>query len=78
MAITPKSGILGADMAATIYVQFKGKMVKVAGARLPDCRNFIIRYKGMDWSGFRTLTECERQFPELEKREGDDFTVIEC
>jgi len=60
-----------------VYTQFKGKMCKVGKARLPNNRNFVITYKGMDWSGFRTLAECEKQFHELERRDGDNFAVVE-
>ena len=61
----------------TIYTQFRGKMTPLEEPSLPDNANFVIQYKGMDWSGFRTLAECQAQFPELEKREGDHFTVVE-
>jgi len=61
----------------TIFVQFHGKMVKVESPDRPQNANFVIKYKGMDWSGYRTLAECEKQFPELERREGDNFSVVE-
>jgi hypothetical protein len=61
----------------TIYQQFEGKMEKINEPRLPENANFIIRYRGRDWSGFRTLAECEKQFPELEQRQGDPFSVVE-
>lgn len=60
-----------------IYVQFHGRMTRVDSPNLPQNRNFVIQYKEMDWSGFRTLQECKDQFGELEKREGDHFTVVE-
>jgi hypothetical protein len=33
----------------------------------PNHRNFVIICGYGDWSGFCTLGECERRFPELEK-----------
>lgn len=63
-----------------IYQQFHARLVKVASPRLPENRNFVITWKGMDWSGFRTLAECEKQFPELENRYDavdDHFQVVE-
>jgi hypothetical protein len=65
-------------MKHLVYLQFHGKMTLVEppkGRR--ENANFVIQYKGMDWSGFRTLAECESQFSELEKREGDHFSVVE-
>jgi hypothetical protein len=64
-------------MDNVIYSQFRGKMTRLNKPRLPNNANFLITFKGMDWSGFRTLAECEAQFPELEKREGDHFEVVE-
>ncbi len=67
-------------MDRTVYMQFKGKMTKVAEPRLPNNANFVITYNGRDWSGFRTLAECEKQFPELESRGDatkDQFEVVE-
>ena len=67
----------------TIYVQHNGKMVKITDPTGPvDRYNFIIQWNGRDWSGFRTLAECEKQFTELEAsnhRAGnpDSYTVIE-
>lgn len=61
-----------------VYRGFRGEFQKVAEPRLPNNANFVIQWRGMDWSGFRTLEECERQFPELEARDDiEDFTVIE-
>jgi len=60
----------------TIYVQYQGAMVMVAEPAKPFNVNFVITWKGLDWSGFRTLEECVRQFPSLEK-EGDNFAVVE-
>jgi hypothetical protein len=62
----------------TIYTQFRGKMTKIADPTCPADRvNFVITYQGRDWSGFRTLTECEAQFPSLEQRDGDHFEVVQ-
>jgi hypothetical protein len=61
----------------TIYTQFKGKMVQIGEAHLPQNANFVITWKGMDWSGFRTLAECEEQFGGLESKDGDHFEVVE-
>lgn len=63
-----------------IYIGFKGKMTKVAEPQLPENANFVIQWNDSDWSGFRTLAECERQFPELEARPNNGveaFTVVE-
>jgi hypothetical protein len=60
-----------------IYIQFKGKMEKVAEPKRPTQANFVITWRGADWSGFRTLADCETQFRELEKRAGDDYAVVE-
>jgi hypothetical protein len=61
-----------------IYVQFKGKLTKVAEPKgNPENANFVITWNGRDWSGFRTLAECEKQFGELEGREDDPFAVVE-
>jgi len=63
-----------------IYTQFHGKMTKVNEPSLPQNANFVITWRGKDWSGFRTLEECEKQFPELEARKNatdDLFAVVE-
>ena len=63
-----------------IYQQFKGKFTKIAEPRLPNNYNFVILWKGMDWSGFRDLAGCEKQFAELESQEDatkDNFSVVE-
>ena len=63
------------------HVAFKGKMTAVGKPpERPDRPNFVILWDGMDWSGFRTIPECEAQFPELEARENNGverFTVVE-
>ncbi len=33
-----------------------------------DAKNFVIICPFGDWSGFRTLAECEEQFPSLEQK----------
>jgi hypothetical protein len=60
-----------------IYIQDNGSMVKVGHPTNPDYPNFVITYRGRDWSGFRTLAECERQFPTIETRKGDHFAVVQ-
>ena len=69
-------------MPHTIYMQFKGKMTRLNEPQgRKENANFVIQWKGMDWSGFRTLAECEKQFEELErmsKAKGEDnYTVVE-
>ena len=67
-------------MGRTIYLGFNGKMTKVAEPLLPENANFVIQWNDHDWSGFRTLAECERQFKELEARPNNGveaFTVVE-
>ncbi len=60
-----------------IYYQFNGKMVRVGETNRPDRANFLILWKGKDWSGFRTLAECEAQIAELEGRYGNNYTIVE-
>jgi hypothetical protein len=60
-----------------IYLQCMGKMILVSKPVHPARPNFVITWKGRDWSGFRTLTECEAQFPELEQKSGDHYAVVE-
>ncbi len=36
--------------------------------RCPGNANFVIVCHYGDWSGFRTLAECEAQYPELESK----------
>ncbi len=49
-----------------IYSLFNGKMVKTGHTANPERPNFVITCDYGDWSGFRTLAECEQQFHELE------------
>ena len=69
-------------MDHVVYRQQEGKMVKVAeplGFSSPNHYNFLITWREMDWSGFRTLGECEAQFSELESSSltEDTFAVVE-
>ena len=50
----------------SIYGLINGKMVRVSAPVRPSSANFVIVCDYGDWSGFRTLPDCERQFPELE------------
>ena len=63
-----------------IYQQYKGKMKKINHTQFADRSRFVILWRGLDWSGFRTLNQCVEQFRELERREDahlDDFQVVE-
>lgn len=63
-----------------IYIQKSdGTFVKVGDAKgNPNNANFIILYGGKDWSGFRTLINCEKQLMEIASRKRfQDFTVVE-
>ena len=43
-----------------------------------DHANFVIQFRGKDWSGFRTLREIEEQLPSLEgSHRTDEFEVVE-
>jgi len=68
-------------MDKTIYTMHNGKMTLVNDPQLPQNANFVIVCTYGDWSGFRTLQECQNQFPELEKMEthrpGRGFAVVE-
>lgn len=52
-----------------VYVMVKGKF-KRTNLKLSDQAisrpNFVIVCNYGDWSGFRTLADCEKQFSELE------------
>lgn len=69
-------------MGNTIWASKNGKMVKIGKPHgRVDNYNFLITCRYGDWSGFRTLEECEKQIPELEKnmadmREKDDHYYI--
>jgi hypothetical protein len=67
-------------LPSTIYTQFHGRMTKIGSPTNPNNANFVITYKGKDWSGFRTLQECIDQFAELEHKQNahkDNFNVVE-
>ena len=51
-----------------IYQLQNGKMVRTADPVGRDMQcNFVIVCDYGDWSGFRNLPECERQFPEIQQ-----------
>ena len=63
-----------------IFELLDGRMVKVGSPTgNPESANFLIVCDYGDWSGFRTLTECMRQFPELERngRPNHFYQVVE-
>ena len=63
-----------------IYLQKEdGSFLKVGTPRGNKERdNFLILYEGMDWSGFRTLANCEKQLPDIASRgKNEHFTVVE-
>lgn len=51
-------------IVATLY---QGKMIPYKLAKQPERANFVICCPAGDWSGFRTLAECEAQYAELER-----------
>jgi hypothetical protein len=59
-------------MANVVATMFKGKMTKCAEPRNPQRANFVIVCMRGDWSGFRTLAECESQYAELERYHAAD------
>lgn len=68
----------GQSFDLEIYIQINGEMMKAAEPTCsPEANNFVITYQGKDWSGFRTLKECEDQFPQLKGRKGDPFSVVQ-
>lgn len=62
-----------------IYTLQGGKMVKINEPDNPEKANFVIICEYGDWSGFRTLADCESQFVELENRDKPNgwFSVVE-
>ena len=63
-----------------IYGVWQGKplLSNAVSKSRQERANFIITYKGHDWSGYRTLAECMPQFTELAARpDGRDFTIVE-
>jgi hypothetical protein len=66
--------------ATKIYLKYgpDSQFEKVCEPRLPNNANFVICCDHGDWSGFRTLAECEAQFAEIESsRPHSDFWVEE-
>ncbi len=67
-------------MDNTIYMLMNGKMTKIGSLNgRVENTNFLIRCEYGDWSGFRTLKECESQFSELEQKGKSNgfFSVVE-
>ena len=64
---------------STIYELRNGKMLKIGTTDRPDRNNFLIVCNYGDWSGYRTLAECEKQIPELEsyKMRSGYFHIVE-
>jgi hypothetical protein len=63
-----------------IYTQHGGKMTAINQPRQVHRANFLIQWKGLDWSGFLTIEQCKAQFPNIESRHDvldDNFRVIE-
>ncbi len=62
-----------------IYTLRGKKMVKINEPDRPEKANFVIICDHGDWSGFRTLAECETQFSDLENRDKPNgfFAVVE-
>jgi len=52
----------------TIFILVNGKMTSVGNPGKPERANFVICCEHGDWSGFRTLADCVKQFPELESK----------
>jgi len=61
-----------------VHVLVGGKWMPTNNAirTTPEHNNFLIVCGYGDWSGFRTLAECERQMPELTNR-GNGFAIVE-
>ena len=54
--------------AAIVFMLFQGKMQATSTKpRNPERANFVIVCDYGDWSGFRTLADCQKQFAELER-----------
>ena len=56
-------------MKNVIHTMIDGKMQRTSSPvrSSPEHANFVITCQYGDWSGFRTLAECEAQFAELER-----------
>jgi len=60
-------------IGTTVFALFNGKMTKMAEPKRPERANFVIVCDYGDWSGFRTIEECQSQFAELEKSNRPNF-----
>ena len=63
-----------------IYEIINGKITKTGKPNHPDKPNFLIRYKLMDWSGFRYLSECVSQLDDLNfyrQDQAEHFSIVE-
>ena len=58
-----------------IFLYYNGKFHRTPNKIIttPEHNNFVITCILGDWSGFRTLAECEKQFSQLEYQRGDNF-----
>lgn len=65
------------SVETTIYqTDTLGKFVRVAPPQGDEANpNFVITCNYGDWSGFRTLSECQAQFRELESNLQNKFRV---
>ncbi len=50
----------------TVAILWKGEIIEHAKPVRPEHRNFVVCCHFGDWSGFRTLAECQAQYKELE------------
>ncbi len=57
----------------TIFALFNGKMTKMDEAANPLKSNFLIVCDYGDWSGYRTLEQCQAQFGALENSGRSNF-----
>ncbi len=62
-----------------VAMLFQGKMQATGTKpRLPERNNYVIVCERGDWSGFRTLADCQAQYAELEaKGRPDGFFWVE-
>lgn len=60
-------------MARTVFALINGKMSILDKPKNPEKANFVIVCDYGDWSGFRTLAECKKQFLELENKNKGNF-----
>jgi hypothetical protein len=64
----------------TIYEFMDGYITQVGMPRNPKHCNFVIQYRGMDWSGFRCLDECLSQLKQIAEDKPNKiqhFTIVE-